>query len=169
LTIVIVLAVYHLSLIWRNTFAVDDITRIIFILLSYSLLFCLSSAIGRVCMGMHSADAERYLPHLVPAFLGFYFFLLVHKKRIWSRSALTLFLTASIVSAVHLTRYNRNGISYLRDGKRAWKSCYLKAEDIAACDKTTGFKVYPRPEATHMKEKLEYLKLYKLNLYADGR
>lgn len=48
-----------------------------------------------------------------------------------------------------------------------WKNCYLRLEDVGRCDEITNFTIYPPPEtATHLQEKLPYLKQHQLNLYA---
>jgi hypothetical protein len=50
--------------------------------------------------------------------------------------------------------------------KRAWADCYRRVGSIEACDSSTGFNVFPYPARTHLKEKLEFLREHKLNLFA---
>jgi len=46
-------------------------------------------------------------------------------------------------------------------------TCYLRTEDIDFCDAATKFRIYPRPEATGLKQKLQYLKERRLSFFAD--
>lgn len=140
---------------------------VIVVLLGYSLLFCLTTAIGRVCLGMDTAQASRYLPYSMLGFLGLYFHLLTTHTSKLRNSVLALFLLGSGFAAIHLTKTDQGTVYWLSHGKSDWKNCYLRAEDIQACDRTTGFKIYSNPAATRLKQKLEYLKANKLNLYAD--
>ena len=59
-------------------------------------------------------------------------------------------------------------VAWLSNGKRNWRDCCLRTEDIANCNRATGFQIYPQPDATQLKEKLEFLKRNHLNLYADS-
>jgi hypothetical protein len=58
-------------------------------------------------------------------------------------------------------------VRWFADGKRAWSACYKQMEDIGFCDSFTSFPVYPNPERTQLKQKLDYLKQRRLNLFAD--
>jgi hypothetical protein len=57
----------------------------------------------------------------------------------------------------------------MRDGRSAWRNCYLARHDIHHCDTLTHFQIYPQPEATHLQEKLDLLERNRLNLYADSQ
>src|SRR5438552_19010035 len=46
------------------------------ILVSFSLLFAASAAVGRLCLGPYAAFTSRYCTLLIPAFLAIYFYLL---------------------------------------------------------------------------------------------
>jgi hypothetical protein len=62
-------------------------------------------------------------------------------------------------------------MQFSKDVKQRWKTCYLQTENIEECDKVAGFHIYSdSPEQTlrsHLREKLEYLKKTRLNLYLD--
>ena len=59
-----------------------------------------------------------------------------------------------------------SGADWYTDGKRAWVECYLRTENISECDKSADFVIYPHPDQTGMKEKLDYLKARQLNLFS---
>jgi hypothetical protein len=134
------------------------------ILLGYSLLFAANTAIGRVCLGLPApAQSSRYATLLIPAFLAMYFYLLaVPSKKVREVAFLLLALILIPGHARVAPRAARYAV-----GKRAWASCYKQAESIAYCDSATKFTIYPYPERTRLKQKLDYLKKNKLNLFAE--
>jgi hypothetical protein len=52
--------------------------------------------------------------------------------------------------------------------KQSWKNCYLTHENIAYCDAVSHLQLYPAPNATHLRDKLRYLKENHLNLYVNA-
>jgi hypothetical protein len=58
------------------------------------------------------------------------------------------------------------GADRLAGGKRAWSACYLRTREIGLCDTATGFAIYPDPERTHLKEKLNYLEAAGLSMFS---
>lgn len=141
-----------------------NIDRIIVAFTGFSLLFLCDAAVGRVCLGMPwAAQASRYMGLLIPAFLALYFHLLTVRSRlkrtilIW---ALAILLIPSTFKAPE--RY----LSRINTFKRAWKECIVQRDDIDGCDRDTKFMPYPDPPATHMREKLDFLKRNRLNLYS---
>lgn len=133
-------------------------------LLAFSLLFAASTAVGRVCLGLPgAAQSSRYTSLLAPAFLAMYFYLLtVSSPRLRNLGLATLMLGLvpghAIVSP---------GAHWFADGKRAWSTCYLRAQDVGYCDQTTMFNVYPSPERTGLGRKLDYLKQNRLSLFSN--
>ena len=158
--------IHHARLMLRSEGEADNRSRIIAILLGYSLLFVLATAVGRVQVGPYSADSSRYYPYVAIGILGLYFHLLTVRRTGLRKWGLRLSLLGAAVAGLHLTALDEGTIARLSNGKRRWRSCYLRTEDIKGCDKAAGFMIYPRPEATRLKEKLDYLKREKLNLYA---
>jgi hypothetical protein len=134
------------------------------ILVSYSLLFAANTAVGRVCLGLPApAQSSRYATLLIPAFLAMYFYLLtVRSKKAREVAFLLLVLVLIPGHARVAPRAARFAV-----GKRAWASCYKQVENIEYCDSATKFTIYPYPERTGLKQKLDYLKKNKLNLFAE--
>ena len=62
----------------------------------------------------------------------------------------------------HLASYEKDGIEYFSNGRKAWKDIYLKTGDALKADKISNFQVYP---ANVLDYKLNYLKKNKLNLF----
>ena len=159
--------VHHLRLMVRREIGAESISRIVAILLGYCLLFSIVAAIGRVGLGLHTAGAPRYFPYVAIGIVGLYFHLLTLRKTTIGKWGVTAVLLGAVVAGFHMTRLDEGTADRLSDGKRRWRSCYLRTEDIDACTKAAAFAIYPRPEATGLKDKLDYLKGHKLNLFAE--
>jgi hypothetical protein len=159
------LLVWHIRALGKDRSA-ERASILIVILLGFSLTFSAATAVGRVCLGPEGARASRYLTLLIPAFLGIYFSILAipnHRKR----GALAgIFILVLLPSCVH--RYHKE-IEDFSALKQNWKQCYLAHGDIRVCDAEANFQLYPCPECIQMKEKLEFLKRNRLNLYADSK
>lgn len=160
-------------LMWRHRsskLAQDDRNRalIIVCLSAFTLLFCVNTAYGRMCGGLNTASASRYLIYLEPAILGFYFFLLSLRQGAVRRFLLSGFLMAVVAASFYL---DRGGMGFSKNVKQGWKTCYLQTENIEQCNKVVGFPIYSnslqQTQRTHLREKLEYLKKTKQNLYLD--
>jgi len=130
-----------------------------------SLLFAINAAIGRICLGIDAADAARYMPYLTVGFLGIYFFVLSVRRRFAGRVMVGIFVVAMLVGATPFTPRDKRGLAGEHAGKQAWKDCYLKYENVDYCDTRIGFRVYPIPAATHLEQKLQFLKAHHLNLF----
>lgn len=136
----------------------------------YSMLFSASTAIGRACLGLPAgALPSRYTTLLIPAFLAMYFYALTVQPsalRVATLALLAVFFTRGLVYIHQRTEYSGSP-SWYANGKRAWVTCYKRTEDIGYCDSATGFKIHPDAERTRLKQKLDFLKRNKLNLFAD--
>jgi hypothetical protein len=131
-------------------------------LITFSLLFAANAAYGRACGGLPIAQSSRYIIFLEPAVLGLYFFAIGIPRTQLRVLLATALLVAVIPAAVHID----SSWFDLARHKARWRSCYLATEQIKKCDTVAGFPIYPVPEATHLKEKLELLKKTHQNLYA---
>jgi hypothetical protein len=164
LLLVFALGVWRLS----STLVIDKkIPAVLTVLAAYSLLFCASAAIGRICFGMEAAQQSRYMTYLIPGFLALYFAATLigsaSRNRYMLRSAVLLVVTWS---CLHLHTWDwLTARNHSRD-RSAWRQCYLKLESIDQCTALTGFEVHPSQETTHLKEKLAFLKQRHLNLYS---
>lgn len=133
------------------------------VLTGFSLLYSANAAVGRVCFGLAAAQASRYATLLIPAFLATYFYFRTIESKKIRNVAVALLALMLVRGIVHLD----SGVKWLTEGKRNWANCYKQTEDIAYCDASTHFWVYPDPERTHLKQKLDYLKANHLSLFAD--
>jgi hypothetical protein len=135
-------------------------------LASFALLFASSSAVGRLCLGFGSASATRYIPYVLPGILALYLVLRSASTSSPVASALLpVILVACVVKEADEVSANE-AETYLRY-KQRWKACYVSMHDIEACDAWAGHPVYPRPRATNLQQKLDWLEARDLNLFRD--
>ena len=165
LVVVSRLLVLHIRALWQDCSA-NRGSMLIVILLGFSLTFSAATAVGRVCLGPEGARASRYLTLLIPAFLGIYFSILTIRNDRKRAVLAGIFILLVLPSCVHRNHKEIEDLSAL---KQNWKQCYLAHEDIRFCDAKANFQLYPCPECIQMKERLEFLKRNRLNLYADSQ
>ncbi len=136
-------------------------------LLTYSAIFCLSTAYGRLCLGVQSASSSRYTEYVVLGYLGLYLFALSISKRSLRAAAVVVLLVLSLLSARRLNRIDAGGLEAISNGKRAWRECYLARHNIEQCNSLTNFQVYFNAQRPGLQEKLDFLERNHLNLF-DG-
>ena len=138
------------------------------ILIAYSLVFSAIAAYGRSCVGLPEAQVSRYVMYMELGLLGLYLSLSTIRRNIL-RLTLLVTLTMTVAGTAIVRRDDRIAMGYYRDLKKDWRACYLAYTDIATCDRLTGHWIYGEAEGNALKEKLEYLKQTKQNLYADAK
>jgi hypothetical protein len=151
---------------WKESQSYKATDLVPAVLVGYAVVFCAAAAYGRTCLGTHVAFDSRYTEYVALGFLGIYFYF-IGLKGGRPRTILTaLLLTALLIGTLRISREDRYGMEYYRAIKSAWRSCYLRIEDIHQCDQEAGFGINPWPEVTNLKGKLEFLKQTKQNLYS---
>ena len=134
-------------------------------MIGYSLAFCAATAYGRLCGGL--PQSSRYAIYVEVGIFGLYLYLLSLPRDLVRKWSLIL-LVAAVMTAALVT--DRSQMFYFSFVKREWKACYLRTEDLRGCNEMIGFAIFSHaPERTRLKEKLEYLKKNRLNLYLDSR
>jgi len=142
---------------------------IIAALSGYAMLFCINTAIGRICLGIDAGQAPRYMAYLITGFLALYLTLLEMRKNVRRNLMMGSFLAFIAWCGLHLNEMDWLTARNRAHDQRAWRECYLKRESVEECDAITGSKIYPWPQATHLQEKLQFLKQRHLNLYSDQK
>jgi hypothetical protein len=141
----------------------DPLSRTVFVLCGFSLLFAAGSAVGRACLGTSQAEASRYVPYMAPAVVGAYFLLRSLPATRLRDVALSCLLLGCIAKETWPGLHVQ--LQWYGHGKSAWAECFRARGDIARCDAETGFPIYPRPEATHLDQKLAWLRERRLGLF----
>jgi hypothetical protein len=141
---------------------------VIAVLISFTLIFCANTAIGRISLGLPSAQSSRYVTYVIPGFLGIYFWLVSLQPGVLRSFLLVTAVAGFIAASFPLREADRSKLNWYAEGKSRWKAVYLQTEDIEVATRTANFRIYPAPERTRLKPKLEYLKKERLNLYLDA-
>ena len=145
------------------------LSRSIVIFSSFTLGFSVLAAIGRTATGPYTG---RYILYLVPGFFAVYLHIVdvIGKTRL--RIGKNLFFAVVVlilfVGCFQLSEHDSLACDWYLLKKLTWKHYYLRTENIDATNKALGFAIYPRAEETHLKDKLNYLKRRKLNLYLEN-
>jgi len=140
--------------------------RTIATLISYCFLFCIATAYGRLCLGVQSALNSRYAIYLNLGLLGLYFSLLLVPRNLLRHTLVSIF-GLSLLGTIASGERSRGVMEMVRSDKQEWKDCYIKTGDVEKCNQSS--RVYPGdPAATHLTEKLEFLRKNRQNLFADS-
>ncbi|MCI5208913.1 MAG: hypothetical protein D3910_08985 [Candidatus Electrothrix sp. ATG2] len=140
--------------------------QIVLVLVTFTLLFSLNLAVGRVCLGLETATAPRYTPYMVPAFFALYLFAVTRE---WVPVRQIVFCaTCFFITTFSVGDHNRAYAERFCQGKLQWKEAYLETENILSANRLSGFEIHPNPQATRLQGKLDYLKKNKLNLFLTG-
>jgi hypothetical protein len=148
-------------------FALQKRAIIPLFLISYSLLFAVGAAHGRMCLGLGAAVGSRYAIYLAPAFLGMYILVSdgVSIRDPLARPSLGVALaTLALVSSFAVHDADRAGMSAIQRHKSEWRACYLAEHDLLGCNKKTGAAPYSYPAT--IQSKLDFLQAHRLNLFA---
>ena len=170
LAVMLVAFIYTGAKFWARRSPEKTACRVTVILFAYSLVFCASAAVGRVCLGMAAAQSSRYMTLIIPAFLGLYFSILTI-GRLGSIPYGRLIALTGVAVIVLLGQLPYRGhdvwvIQFYSEDKASWKNCYLAYEDIPRCNQLTNYQINPFVDAD-LRSKLDYLKQNRLNLYLD--
>jgi hypothetical protein len=159
--------VWTLAIALRRALASDPLPPlplVLSILIGYSTIFAVNTALGRVCLGLpQAAQPSRYATLMFPALLGLYLHLRTLTPAALRPVALTVLALALVPGHVH----HPWEVAYYAERKNAWVQCYRQNGNIGYCDGATHFKIYPDAARTKLQEKLDYLRLIRANLFAD--
>ena len=141
-----------------------DLNLLIIGLISFSLLFEIATAVGRVSFGTHVASSSRYVIYVIPGLIGTYFYFI-------SRFNLHVFQIIVIGAFSIYTILNNEYMPTLKrfkESKEKWVEVYKKTENIDSANEATAIPIYPGDYTmTRLNWKLNYLKENKLNLYSE--
>ena len=140
---------------------------VVFALLAYALLFCFTTAYGRLCLGLGASQGSRYMTYLVLLFFAFYLMALTVKVDFERRVFIGLVVLLAAMSGARIAPEDAANMAAIRDVRTQWRNCYLATRDIHACDLQTHAYIYWNPEPPDLEWKLKFLEQHHLNLYED--
>jgi len=145
-------------------------SAVIATLAGFGLLFCAATAVGRVSLGLGTAQSSRYLPLVAPALLGVYLHLLtIRSPRVrWPAAGLAAIAIAA--GSLELHPDDARFVSVLAFQKQRWVDVYLETGSVRIADERAHRRIYPHPpEQTHLEEKLATLRQRRLSFFAMPR
>lgn len=142
----------------------DHLSAVIVILIAYSLVFCFATAVGRIPLGLQQAQVSRYIPLMIPGYLGWYLHLISISPLKMRRLLLAAFLAMSAVGSLPTGIIEAQALK-IAENKQQWKQCYLQHEDIVRCNNLTGSLIYPG--IGNLLAEMEFLQAHHLNLYLE--
>lgn len=168
-TCILSVILFHARLLLKEGFSFSKsaiFSKVVLLFSAYSLIFISVSALGRAHFDLMVAQSPRYMSYLVPSIIA----LLLHvfNMRNKFRKPLTLASLAFILIMTFAGSSNLNSIKYYHTQKEVWRLTYLLHEDVKIANATCFCEIYPNSTFQPiLKEKLDYLKKNKLNLYSD--
>ncbi len=104
-------------------------------------------------------------PSVAELFRASYFYVLSRPWRGKRSFVLALWILLLLPAAV---RKPWEEIRWYSNGKRDWANCYVRTENIHYCDQSANFLLHTPFEEIGLKEKLDYLKRHRLNLFSEA-
>jgi hypothetical protein len=137
-------------------------------LAGFGLVFCAATAVGRVSLGLGTAQSSRYLPLVAPALLAVYLHLLTLRSP-WLRWPAAVLAAAAIAAgSLKVHPDDARFIAVLGFQKQRWVEAYRETGSVRGADEAAHRRIYPHPpEQTHLEEKLAMLRERHLSFFAD--
>jgi hypothetical protein len=162
-------AVWQFRILLRGRERPSPASFVIFSLTSFSLLYCATTAIGRIHLGLSGAQATRYVPLVTPALLGVFFALGRISRPRLRQAALAVSVAGLLAATFPMREPETRFMQRLSGGKRIWVETYLETGEIRASNRAAGIRLYPRvgDPKDGIEEKLAYLREHQLSFFAD--
>lgn len=146
----------------------SPVRLVIFLFFSFSIVYALNTAVGRVCLGTDQARSTRYMTLLIPGWLALYFAVSLLKSNVLRTVILAAFIILFVITPLRKYKALDNQFALFTERRQQWATCYLEKENIEECNEVTEIKIYPKAEATRLQEKLNFLKQNSYNLYSEA-
>lgn len=166
------ICIFHLRRLFNAPLRPEEIphnlciSRSIFLLSSFTLIFSVLAAIGRVSLEPY---VSRYLSYIIPGIFAAYLHMIYIASRVKRDErknliyAITIFIL--VAGSFPLNKKDCDNLENFAIKKSAWRYFYIISGNVEKTDKAIDFKIHPFAKRIHLKEKLDYLKARKLNLY----
>lgn len=162
--VLVAVCVRHGRICLRSGVANEPRSTVLLFLAAFEILYCASTAIGRVMHGDSAPLASRYVTLLIPAGLVIVMelsSLRPGRAAFWS---CLVFAAAIAPGSLVLRGGEVATVNWYHDIKASWKAAYLATHDEAEATRRAGFAMYPVP----LTYELSYLEKHRLNLFAPG-
>jgi len=163
LALLIAIAVFQ----FRGFRSGEPRSLIIFSLIGFTFLFSVSATVGRISIGDKFLTWSRYVPLLVPGFVGAY--LSIGKMRssplrcLCTAIAVAIALRMSLVIAAG----DRGSMEKYRTIKVNWINTYFSTGSLTKANHAGELGIYPEPLPDDFAAKIDYLRENRLNFFAS--
>ena len=141
--------------------------QVILFLSTFTLLFTSFAAIGRVCGGLVYANSSRYTIHSMPGVIALYLAAVNWSKTTRRGLIAVFFILGLLLYREARTHFHDPEFVAIHRAKSSWAACIRTTNDIQTCNNVAGIEIYPRPQGTHLQEKLNYLRERHLSLFKE--
>lgn len=168
-------AAWGLVTAWRAREPSDAARRragaTVFLLCGFSVLFILFTTLGRTCLGAPASLPSRYTIYSVPGMCGLFIGLRSLRPSPFAKrfvTVLPVLLTCILVAKERRSSLDWDYGGWMAVKKAEWVQCHLSTADLAGCDSSVGFPVFPPEDRgrAHIEEKLLFLRTHRLSLFA---
>ncbi len=134
----------------------------LFLLSTFTLLFWVFTAIGRICLGEFAATAPRYIIYSVPGMLAIYIAISSEMVKIRFRQELiSLFTIAILFGEWKSDKLVRENLNEYKNAKIVWRTCYMEKKEIQRCNEEAKVViVHDEPFIRKMLQKMEQQKIH---------
>lgn len=141
---------------------------VVFAFSGFSLAFAMNATIGRACLGRDAAQSSRYVPYLMPFLVAAYLIISTKLRPTRTTAAILLVLCVSFIAKECVWSADRSvgQGEYWSRRKEGWRKCYLAIENARVCSSMYS-PVAADLEASHVVQKLRFLRQHHLNLFRE--
>jgi hypothetical protein len=155
---------------WRTgrTLGADRLNTVVLCLAGFTSISAAMATLARACGGPDAGLRSAYVTYVLPFLVALY---LTVSMRVAGRARqliLTTFLLALLVKEIAwVPRYSVPDSHYYAAGKRWWRECYFRTANPLWCNRS--FEIHANPAATHMEEKMQFLREHRAGPFRQVR
>lgn len=155
---------FHTVMLMRDKSEIDKTrSRVIAILIAFTLIFLVNSSVGRISLGFSAGQSSRYVTYMIPGVFGLYLAMSA-MRRSWPSWAIALLL---IAATIPVRKDDLQGMAKTKEYKQRWVADYALNGSIESANEFAGQDVHPQAHETYLPEKLDFMKERRLNFFQD--
>ncbi len=138
-------------------------SRVIAILITFTLIFLVNSSVGRISLGFSAGQSSRYITYMIPGIFGLYLAMSA-MRRSWPGWAIAILLVAATIP---VRKDDLLGMTKTKEYKQRWVADYALNGSIESANDFAGQDVHPQSHETYLPAKLDFMKERRLNFFQD--
>ncbi|MEM7409783.1 MAG: hypothetical protein AAF430_06095 [Myxococcota bacterium] len=148
----------------RDTPRRAEATAIV-VLCGFTLLYVATTAYGRLDYGLPGSQSTRYVPLLVPAFLGLYLRSQACQTRRVRHGFAAVAVVAMLWATIPMRPNEARFMEHLSRGKQRWVETYLETRDVASANDRAQLEVFPH-DGPEFPKVLGFMEANRLGFFA---